>query len=146
SETLPWFLTGSHLTSGFSRPPRSDLDALLNGILNGQYYVCKNLLDQGISSDGQDRFGLTPLSAAAQRKNPEILSLLLDYGADPDFQDSEGRTALHLLAAEGEGELCHILLDHGASIFIKDTAGISPLLEASRGGDKELVGLFLSRR
>ncbi len=54
--------------------------------------VAEILLDRGADVDARDRFGDTPLHAAAEEGNRRLVEVLLAYGADSDARNGDGRT------------------------------------------------------
>ena len=64
----------------------------------------KPQLDHGSEIDSQTSdFQVSPLHAAATRKNPEHISVLLDYGADTGLKLYSGETAIQLVQGD---EVC----------------------------------------
>jgi ankyrin repeat protein len=59
------------------------------------------LLARGVEVDPRQQGGFTPLHAAAQSGNMDLVQLLLAHGADPTARTDDGRTALDF-AEEGD--------------------------------------------
>jgi ankyrin repeat protein len=57
-------------------------------------------LAQGADPNRQQEGGWTPLHAAAQSGDPELVTLLLTHGAQPEIANDEGKTAADLAAAK----------------------------------------------
>src|SRR5256885_15058267 len=55
----------------------------------GDFKMAGTLLASGLSADGRDRYGLTPLEYAASFNQTEIVDLLLSRHADPNLQDAK---------------------------------------------------------
>lgn len=61
--------------------------------------IARTLLAQGADPNRQQEGGWTPLHAAAQSGDPELVSLLLEHGADRDLANDAGQTPLDLAVA-----------------------------------------------
>ncbi|KAF1968539.1 ankyrin [Bimuria novae-zelandiae CBS 107.79] len=64
-----------------------------------------------IEPESKDKYGLTPLSRAAQNGNEAVVKLLLDKGADLELKDKYGRTPLLWAVAKGHKAVVKLLLD-----------------------------------
>ncbi|MDC7219901.1 MAG: ankyrin repeat domain-containing protein [Spirochaetales bacterium] len=100
-----YMVMGAHLTLGFRAVPLEQ-EPLIEAVLNGQYYICRLILEKGTDPDsvGDDR-GYPPLLLAARTGNWDIARLLLDYGARGDLKDGEGSSPADYARRAGEGEL-----------------------------------------
>jgi ankyrin repeat protein len=74
--------------------------------------VVKLLLDKGADSSIQDSQRMTPLHAAAQNGDAEMIRILLFGGADLNITSNNGKTALDL-AMEAGHEKATLLLGEG---------------------------------
>jgi hypothetical protein len=82
------------------------------------------LLRAGADVDAKDRFGCTPLHAAASKSNRWVVAVLLDHGADVQVRSNEkltpldyGLADLHLENDRGFEEglaVIRLLLERGA--------------------------------
>ena len=61
--------------------------------------------------------GLTALSIAIVKNNPEIVKILIDSGADVSHIGKNGVTALYMAMKQNNMKLFKLLLDHGAQAF-----------------------------
>ena len=59
----------------------------------GQAQEASYWLGRGANINAQDRFGDTPLMAAARNARPEVVRILLDRGANVHIQDHYGLSA-----------------------------------------------------
>jgi len=124
---------GAHLILGFSRAPggfsakiAGNSDALISAIVNGQSYLVKNRLADGLNPNQKDSRGYSGVLIAARLGHWHIMNYLLSSGALPNGKDSEGRTALHYAAFAQNEEAIRKLLSAGANPKVKDNAGLSP--------------------
>jgi ankyrin repeat protein len=89
------------------------------GFLN----LVKLLIQKGVSQDARDRYGNSPLIAAASQGNYFIVKFLIENGAELNVQNINGETALMHAAKKGHFKNFKILLDSGADPNIKDNKG-----------------------
>ena len=69
----------------------------------------------------------TPMQAAVQGGNPDVISLLLEHDADIDSRNQNGWTSLHCASSSGTLSVGKCLLDHGADINAREIDGWTPL-------------------
>jgi len=136
---------GAHLTVGFS-PVAVKGSALVEAVLNGQYYVSRMLLQGGADTEEKDSRGYTPLLLAARRGLWDILELFLDAGADVRVSDDSGRTPLHYAVEAGKTDAVKVLLTAGSDPGRKDGRGRSALVLAQLQGNRELEALLRDPR
>jgi len=100
-------------------------------VLLGDTELVSILLDAGSPVDLFDRIRRTPLYAAVEQNNPEIVKLLLEHHADPnlttlrnpDYPRDKGiETPLHIAAQNGYLEVIELLLDYGADPMVIDSS------------------------
>ncbi len=84
----------------------------------------------------------TPLLAASERKNADVVALVLAAGADLEWKDEYGRTALHSVR---DAEVAKKLLDAGADLAARDSRKRTPLHHAAELGDADIAELLLER-
>ena len=84
-------------------------------------------LDAGADPKARDRWGASPLHAAAHHGRIEIVAAILNAGANPDARTDDGITPLHMAASSGHGEAGEILLDAGADPNARDAYGTTAL-------------------
>jgi hypothetical protein len=133
-------IIGAHLTVGYETSVKAG-SGLIQAVLNGQYYICRMLLDKGADPDTRDKRGFTALLLASRNQKWEIALLLVTRGASPGIQDDKGRTPLHYAAEAGRLELCRVLIDRGASKTVADKGGKTPFDLASAKGHKAAADL-----
>ena len=122
------------------------------------------LLDKGANIEASGKNGWTPLRMAmksensrhekssilgipfeAERKIPEIVTLLLNNGSNMEARDKDGNTLLHDMVISGKQEMVALLLNKGADIKARNKNGRTPLHSAISYGKPELLALMLSR-
>eukprot|EP01103_Thecamoeba_quadrilineata_P001528 TRINITY_DN11384_c0_g1_i1.p1 TRINITY_DN11384_c0_g1~~TRINITY_DN11384_c0_g1_i1.p1 ORF type:complete len:130 (-),score=23.14 TRINITY_DN11384_c0_g1_i1:119-487(-) len=81
----------------------------------------------------------TPLHAAADFGQVEIIKYLISKGANVDAKDSYGHTPLHLAVYESHTEAVKVLIEKGASTKIVASNGKTPLEVAEKDEIKKLL-------
>lgn len=77
-------------------------NALFNAIQKNRVHMVKSFLNGKVSSAViQTADGTTPLMAAAEQGNAEIVKLLLDAGCSPSHKNNQGKTALDIASRQG---------------------------------------------
>lgn len=132
---------GAHLTVGFA-PVRQAGGDLVEAVFNGQFYICRMLLEQGADLSASDPRGYPPLLIAARLGNWEILNLLARAGARDEVRDERGRTALHYAVEAERSDAVRLLLGGGSNPDTKDGEGQSPRLLAGLKGNPAITSLF----
>ncbi len=82
---------------------------------------------------------VTPLHAAATRRNARLAATLLARGADPAAEQAAGFTALDSAAFQGDREVVELLLGYGADPRHKTADGKTAADFASERGHAELA-------
>lgn len=115
----------------------------------GATWKVQALLENGVSPDGRDSKGRTPLMFAAAGGHAECLRLLLGAGADPmrwaPFGRSPARTALEVAIEYGRLECVHALLDAGVAVNGAWLVGRGALETAVRFGREDILRVLLQR-
>lgn len=88
--------------------------------------------------------GITPLMAAIDNKQQEIIDVLLPISKNLSFIDKYGAGVLHYAVANNNLKLVESLLgSKEIKINLQDEDGITPLIEAVEQGSEALVTLLL---
>ena len=142
-ETSTWHyrVIGAHLTIGFSAVKQAG-GALVEAVFNGQFHVCRLLLEEGIDPDTPDPRGYPPLLIAARLGNWKILDLLVNAGAADRVRDERGRLALHYAVEAEKREAVSLLLKSGSDPDLKDGEGRSSRMLAAQGKNPVIRSLF----
>jgi ankyrin repeat protein len=126
----------------------SPADRLSDAIHSGDPVRVKKLLDADPKLiSHKDRWGLTPLHAAAARYNPEVVKLLLDAGAgvNEKLGDHE-HTPLHRAVGTGSKEVVALLLARGADANAATKSDrFTPLHSAADRGHVAIIALLLAK-
>lgn len=85
------------------------------------------LLARGADPNARDRYGNTPLWAAAQAGKADLARMLIEAGADVNNRNKKGRTPLHWAVFTKRAEYARALLDAGAEVDARDEQGRTPL-------------------
>lgn len=86
--------------------------------------------------------GDSPLQAAAEHGNLELVRLLLDEGADPNLASANGWPALTIAAERGHINIVQELLTRGANPNTVNSA--TPLMRAAESGHPEVIRELLA--
>jgi len=90
-----------------------------------------NLINAGLDANTTEaKLSRTPLMAAANNGNIELINFLLSKGAIIDKQDNHGMSALLYAIRAGKFDATKLLIDKGASISIANASGFTPLIWA----------------
>jgi uncharacterized protein len=104
------------------------------------------LIRAGADPRRANRYGLLPLSLAAQNANAAMIRLLAESGADANAPDGAGESPLVAATTLGSVDAVQALLDAGAVLDAKDrTFQQTALMVAVRANHPPLVKLFLDR-
>ena len=106
--------------------------ALHPAAYNGNYEICKYLIDKGADINTMSLVG-TPLHRACFKNNIEVVKLLLDNNVDLTVQNTTG-TVMHTVGLTGGAEIAKLLIKKGADINALNNNGISPLYYAISSG------------
>lgn len=123
--------------------------SFLKACLNGHREIAEILLEK--STDGkeemrkQDNSGRTPIFAAAQNDQCNIISFLLDRGANVNDADGKGITPLYVASQRNCSDTVSKLLDHNADMFKLDNNGCSALFVACRNGSIKAVKKLITK-
>ena len=150
-------MVGSLLDTGLFNGSTSELhEAMRLAARKGSLGVVRLLIDRGAPVDPPEalypphlyfiegELATTPLLAAAQASQVEVIRLLLEQGANPNLSSIPGKmewTALHL-AVTASLEAVKLLLLHGADINSQGPLG-TPLHLASEDSSIEVVKALL---
>eukprot|EP00747_Dinoflagellata_sp_TGD_P162199 gnl/TRDRNA2_/TRDRNA2_179538_c0_seq1.p1 gnl/TRDRNA2_/TRDRNA2_179538_c0~~gnl/TRDRNA2_/TRDRNA2_179538_c0_seq1.p1 ORF type:complete len:340 (+),score=88.77 gnl/TRDRNA2_/TRDRNA2_179538_c0_seq1:119-1138(+) len=123
----------------------ADVHALFRASELGNAAAVKELLDQGMSLQAEDRVGRTALHVAAKAGATEVVNLLLQRGADVDVTDSWDETPLHHAARAGAIDVCKSMLAYGAKVDALNVQDWTPLVAAASRGQKDACEWLLAR-
>lgn len=122
----------------YSEPP------LVIAIRKGYVVVAKLLMQRGADTDSPGEDGMTPLIAALNTGNRELVLLLMNMNASCTGKiNSDGRTVLHLAAASGWNDVISQALKRGAQVDSKDKNGNTALHVAAMNGRMDTVRLLV---
>lgn len=117
--------------------------------MNGHRNVVQLLLDRGVEIDpvaGRDSgYGLSPLGAACQGHQVDMVQYLLSRGANIHTCGEYSGTALHAAARAGYLDLVQLLVGLGADIHAQSKDNGSVFHSAVCGGSRDVVEFLLDR-
>jgi ankyrin repeat protein len=103
------------------------------------------LIRAGADVRKPNRYGLMPVSLAAQNANPAMIKLLVESGADVNATDAAGETPLVAATAIGGLSAVEALVEAGATVDARDRVfQQSALMVAVRFNHPDLVRYFLA--
>src|SRR2546426_7165741 len=90
------------------------------------------LFSGGVDIDGIDDLGRTPLGAAINKGQADVVDLLIGKGADPN-RGTRGERPLAQAAVAGNAHIVEALARAGADVNARDAKGKSALLVSVEG-------------
>lgn len=110
--------------------------------------LVQSFVEHGVSLDGVDQMGFSPVCAAIWNNNFEALRLLVEGGANVR-QSTKGVKCLPLAMLAPERSDVHFqeadyLLAHGADANDRDAGGLTPLHHATYAGKTRMMELLLA--
>lgn len=133
-----------------------DVTPLLTAIWHHKFKAARLLIDKGCRVNDLSTAGESPLMAAAEKGNLELIQLLLEKGADLNHNDYMGQTALHYAVKHDPATTSYInylkdkshavqkLIDLGMDVNAVDFNGNTPLHAAIKQGTLEEVKVLLA--
>jgi len=135
---------------------------LFYGVKNGNYTVCKYLIEKGADVNQiytHNNTNITSLHLACYKNNMRVAKLLIQNGANLNAQDNDDNTPLLIATMNNNVELVKTLLDAEPSASASaapsaivystldehNNLGYTPLNIACEKGNRELIELFVSR-
>jgi ankyrin repeat protein len=124
---------------------------LHHAIASGNYYAVLGLIDT-ININKPNKEGITPLSAAVQANQLDIVELLLEYKADPTIPDKYNQTPLIIAAKSSYNhdynpQVCQaivqLLLASSADLNAQDMSGNTALILAATYNNGPIGHLLL---
>lgn len=109
------------------------------------YDMCKLLLTNGATCNGQDKHGTTPFLNVLKRHNMDYVRLFLAHRANVKAVDHQGKTALHYAAQNPDADVIRFVLEQGLDINCSDGENYSPLHHAALNGFTEGCKFLLKR-
>src|SRR5262245_8892722 len=131
-----------------AQEPPATPDNIFDAIHAGDSVRVKKLLDADPKLVAhKNSLGVTPLHAAAERYNPEVVKLLLDAGADVNEKlGDQDSTPLHRAVGLGSKEVVALLLARGADANAASKSDrFTPLHGAAGRGHLAIMALLLAK-
>jgi ankyrin repeat protein len=101
------------------------------------------LLRAKADAKAANRYGIGPISLAAENGNAVILDHLLNAGADPNTAIPGGETVLMTAARNGKADAVKTLLVHGAKVSAHDDHGQTALMWASDRDNADAIRMLI---
>ena len=122
-------------------------NALVAAVLDEDLELVKELIVNGARLNARDRSleGMTPLHAAIETGNMEIMQFLLAYGAKPNVRDLQKRTPLMMIDEDADPEMVRILLSYGANIKLADAAKNTVLHHFAEFEEPEMLQFLIQQ-
>ena len=102
----------------------------------------QSALADGASLSAHNKYGDTPMTAAAEQGNARLFSILAGSGANVNASDRSGQTPLIIAVAHDQIDVVRVLLQLKADVNATDTTGRSPIFYV--GDNQEMLTLLLS--
>ena len=110
---------------------------------NGNWNICKILLEHKANLDSLNTYNSTPIHLAVSTGDINIFNLLLGWGANVYTKKEYDETSLHIAAAYGHLNLCQILLhDYNFDVHMTDDYGYTALHNSAESGCYKLFQFF----
>lgn len=106
--------------------------------------MVRQLLEEGLSPETRDSYGLTGLIWAGRKGQTDVAKVLLEFGANVDARDLRERTALHHAVGYERREFIEFIAARGALLNPIDAHGCTPLDLATNAVDQKTVALLES--
>ena len=117
--------------AAFPAPSVDEMDALTL-CRKGKTRILRRrkLINNEKEANQGDKFGITPLIAAAGNGHLKMIKFLLRRQADVNKPDNLGFTALHEACRFGSMRCVSFLVDKGANVNVMSVGGVTPLVLA----------------
>ncbi len=113
--------------------------SLIQAIASGEVKKALELLRSDVDINQVDKYGNTPLMAAACKGYMQLIKLLIKKGAHLEAADNRGATALMYAVSYENKEAVKELLAHGANVRAQSKEGNTVLFAALSHEDGEIV-------
>lgn len=128
------------------QPPALEPDeALIEATRKGDMKQVKHFLSEGADINARNKWGLTPLMAAAHGGHIEISKLLLEKGAEVNARQNGGWTALMVAAVKGHVDVMNLLLGKGAEVNARTDGHMTALTLARTNGQNQVAQFLISK-
>lgn len=118
---------------------------LQDAVRSNDLVSVQKLLRSGANPNTANRYGVTPLSLAADNANPEMIAALLKAGADPSATLPGGQTLVMSAARTGNADAVKLLLDRGVDPNAKEnTNGETALMWAASENHPDAVKMLVA--
>jgi len=115
-------------------------DCLIQEAVSGNLPAVRRLIERGADINFANIDAFTPLMAAAQWRQLNVLKFLLENGARlVPVAKTNGRTALMHACLSGSPQCVELLLEAGARVNVRDSYGMTALMMAATTGGTEMV-------
>jgi ankyrin repeat protein len=117
-------------------------EALIEAARRGDMRQIEHLLTTGADVNAQNKWGLTPLMAAAHGGHIVAGKLLLEKGADVNTTQHGGWTALMVAAVKGHLDVVNLLLKKGVDVNARTESRLTALTLARSNGRSQVAELL----
>lgn len=144
NDELETFVTVGITVGAYSEVERN---ALVTAVLDEDLEEVETLIRNGAKLNARDKSleGMTPLHAAIETGNMEIMQFLLAYGAKPNARDFKKRTPLMMMDEDAEREMIRILLSFGANIKLTDSGKNTVLHHFAAFDEPEMMRFLIEQ-
>lgn len=118
---------------------------MINAASNGHKNIVAFLLSQGELLNPQHfQLEQTPLHAAAEHQQHEMVSYLIANGAYINYQNKKKQTSLMLAVESNDFEMVKLFIDNNANIMLQDVYGDSVFHYAIQQENLDILKLLVS--
>lgn len=119
---------------------------LFLAVKEGDLPDAKRLIEMGCKVNLTDNYNVTPLHAATEKLNGDMIELLVEYGADINAKNILGQTPLMRAVLYDDIDVVKLLHHSGADLNVTDCTGKTALLIGLQEGRIECCSYLIKHK